>query len=64
MPKAKTHKGTIKRLRKTGTGKILRRTAGQGHFNSRETGKVTTNKRRDAEMSSASSRLKSLIVHD
>lgn len=63
MPKQKTHKGTTKRLRKTGTGKILRRSSGQGHFNSRETGKTTKNKRRDTEMSSANSRLKSLIVH-
>ncbi len=63
MPKQKTHKGTTKRLRKTATGKILHRSAGQGHFNSRDTGKVTKNKRRDSEMSGTSSRLKSLIVH-
>lgn len=63
MPKAKTHKGTSKRLRKTGSGKIMQRTAGQGHFNSRESGKTTKNKRRDTEMSSASNRLKPLIVH-
>jgi large subunit ribosomal protein L35 len=63
MPKAKTHKGATKRLRKTGTGKILQRTSGQGHFNSRESGKVTKNKRRDTTMSTASNRLKSLLVH-
>lgn len=63
MPKQKTHKGTTKRLRKTKSGKILHRSAGQGHFNSRETGKVTKNKRRDSEMSATSNRLKSLIVH-
>lgn len=63
MPKAKTHKGATKRLRKTGTGKILQRTAGQGHFNSRESGKTTKNKRRDSVMSTASNRLKSLLVH-
>ncbi len=63
MPKAKTHKGATKRLRKTGTGKIVQRTAGQGHFNSRETGKTTKNKRRDSTMSTASNRLKSLLVH-
>lgn len=63
MPKAKTHKGTTKRLRKTGTGKIMRRAAGQGHFNSRESGKTTKNKRRDTTMSSASNRLKSLLIH-
>lgn len=63
MPKAKTHKGTAKRLRKTGSGKLMQRTAGHGHFNSRETGKVTKNKRRDTEVSSASRRLKPLLVH-
>lgn len=63
MPKAKTHKGTSKRLRKTATGKLMQRSAGQGHFNSRESGKTTKNKRRDTQMSSASNRLKSLLVH-
>lgn len=63
MPKAKTHKGAAKRLRKTGSGKLMQRTAGQGHFNSREGGKVTKNKRRDTQMSSASNRLKSLLIH-
>lgn len=63
MPKAKTHKGATKRLRKTATGKIMQRTAGQGHFNSRESGKTTKNKRRDNTMSTASNRLKSLLVH-
>ena len=50
MPKAKTHKGATKRLRKTGTGKIMQRSACQGHFNSRESSKVTKNKRRDTKM--------------
>ncbi len=64
MPKSKTHKGTVKRLRKTKTGKIMHRSAGQGHFNSREGGKTTKNKRRDVTMSATSNRLKSLIVHN
>lgn len=63
MPKAKTHKGATKRLRKTGTGKLMQRTSGQDHFNARESGKTTKNKRRDNTMSSASNRLKSLLVH-
>lgn len=64
MPKAKTHKGTIKRLRKTKSGKIMHRSAGQGHFNSRESGNTTKNKRRDVAMHSTNNRLKSLIVHN
>lgn len=63
MPKSKTHKGALKRLRKSGSGKLLQRAAGQAHFNSRESGKTTKNKRRDVTMSSASNRLKPLLVH-
>ncbi len=47
MPKIKTHKATVKRYKKTGAGKLLRRKAGQDHFNSRESGKIKRNKRRD-----------------
>jgi large subunit ribosomal protein L35 len=32
MPKIKTHKGTQKRFRVTGTGKIMRRAAFQSHM--------------------------------
>lgn len=32
MPKLKTHRGTAKRVRITGTGKVLRRRAFGGHF--------------------------------
>lgn len=47
MPKLKTHKATKKRIRYTGTKKILRRKAGQDHFNAREPGTVKRRKRRD-----------------
>lgn len=47
MPKIKTHKATAKRFTVTGSGKLLRRKAGQDHFNARESGKVKRNKRRD-----------------
>jgi len=47
MGKMKTHKATAKRFKITKTGKIEKRTAGQGHFNSRETGNVKRNKRSD-----------------
>jgi len=49
MGKIKTHKATAKRFRITRTGKILQRTGGQDHFNAREPGKVTRNKRRGHE---------------
>lgn len=32
MPKMKTHKGTAKRFRKTGTGKIMRAKAFKSHI--------------------------------
>ena len=43
MPKAnktrKTHKGLAKRVRKTRTGKVLRKKANRGHLMSTKTGK-------------------------
>lgn len=45
--KLKAHKATVKRFKITKNGKLIKRAAGQDHFNSRESGKVTRNKRRD-----------------
>ncbi len=36
-----------KRYKVTKSGKILKRAAGQAHFNTRESGNTTRNKRRD-----------------
>ncbi|HLD21479.1 MAG TPA: 50S ribosomal protein L35 [Patescibacteria group bacterium] len=51
MPKIKqkTRKTIAKRVRRTkkGKGKLTMRKAGQGHFNSRESGKTVRNKRKD-----------------
>ncbi|MFZ2189871.1 MAG: 50S ribosomal protein L35 [Candidatus Magasanikiibacteriota bacterium] len=54
MPKAKTHKATAKRfaVKKSSSGvKFIKRTNGQDHFNSRESGKTRRNKRSDKTMS-------------
>lgn len=51
MPKMKTHKGIAKRFRITKKGKIIKRTSGQNHFNSRESGKVGRNKKSDLVLS-------------
>ncbi len=51
--KQKTHKALSSRLKITKTGKMIKRKAGQDHFNSSETGKVTRNKRRDQQFSKA-----------
>lgn len=47
MPKLKTHKATAKRYKVTKNGKIMKRTAGQNHFNARENGKTGRNKKSD-----------------
>lgn len=47
MPKMKTHKATSKRYKLTKTGKIMKRTAGQNHFNARENGNTGRNKKSD-----------------
>ena len=47
MPKIKTHKATVKRYKKTATNKLKKRKAGQDHFNSRESGNTTRQKRLD-----------------
>lgn len=54
--KLKTKKTVSKRVRITGSGKVKIRTGGQDHFNSRESGKVTKNKRRDKILSSSNTR--------
>jgi len=51
MTKMKTRKSISKRFRVTKTGKVIKRTAGQAHFNSRESGKVKRNKRSDKSLS-------------
>ena len=63
MPKVKTHKGASKRLKLSKTGKLIHRTMGQDHFNSREPGKVTKNKRRDQTLHKTNNKLKSLIPY-
>lgn len=49
--KQKTNKRISKTFWMTGSGKVMRRKAGQAHFNSRETGNTTKNKRRDFQVS-------------
>lgn len=63
MPKVKTHKGTAKRIRKTGTGKLMARSTGQDHYNSRESGKTGTNKRRDLHLGKVHQKLLSVIPY-
>ncbi len=52
MSKQKTHKAVAKRFKITKNDKVIKTAAGQGHFNSRDTGKARRNKRRDKQVSS------------
>ncbi len=53
MPKIKTRKAVAKRFKITKTGKVMKTTGGQGHFNARETGNTKRNKRRSSEIAKA-----------
>jgi large subunit ribosomal protein L35 len=41
MPKMKTHTGTAKRFRVTGSGKIMRRRANRAHYNEHKSSRIT-----------------------
>ncbi|MBP9827694.1 50S ribosomal protein L35 [Patescibacteria group bacterium] len=47
----KTYKALAKRVKITKSGKVTKRKAGQDHFNSRESGNTTRNKRTDITVS-------------
>lgn len=49
----KPRKTIAKRIKVTSSGKLLKRKAGQDHFNSRESGNTTRSKRRDVSLSPA-----------
>ena len=50
MGKLKTIKAVSKRIQLTKNDKVLKMPAGQDHFNSRESGKVTRQKRKRTEI--------------
>jgi large subunit ribosomal protein L35 len=49
--KIKTKKAVAKRIKITKTGKVIARKTGQDHFNARESGNVTRQKRKDSSVS-------------
>jgi large subunit ribosomal protein L35 len=53
MPKNKSHKGLLKRIRISKTGKVRHKTAGHKHLRSGKGGKRLRQMRRDPYMSSA-----------
>ncbi len=60
--KLKTHKATAKRYKLTKKGKIIKKTAGQNHFNARESGKVTRNKRSNTVVSTTLDRKMQILL--
>lgn len=54
----KTNKSYAKRIKVTKNGKVLVRTKGQNHFNSRQTGAQRMAKRRPQEITSLTQRTK------
>lgn len=58
----KTYKTLSKRFVVTKKGKVIKRKAGQGHFNSREAGKITLIKRRDVSLSKSTAKVIKKII--
>lgn len=50
MPKLKTKKSLIKKVKVTKNGKVLVRHSGQNHYNTRETGNFKRKKRRSKRL--------------
>ncbi len=53
MPKMKSHRGTAKRFRRTGTGKIMHAHAFKSHILTKKSPKRIRNFRKEAEVSKA-----------
>lgn len=50
MPKIKTRKALVKKVKVSKGGKVTRRATGQNHFNSKDTGAETRLKRKDRRL--------------
>lgn len=62
--KPKTHKALSKRVKITKNGKILKRYVGQDHYNGRDRGNTSRNKRRDVTLSTCFEKaVKQLLPH-
>jgi len=53
MPKMRTHKGTAKRFRRTGTGKIMRAQAVKSHILTKQSPKRIRGFRKETELAPA-----------
>ena len=50
MPKIKTKKSVVKKIKITKNKKAIRRSTGQNHYNSKESGKAGRAKKKDKRM--------------
>lgn len=57
MPKMKTHRGTAKRFRVTGSGKIMRGKAYKSHILTKKSQKRKRNFRHETELSKADNKV-------
>ncbi|MBP6408009.1 MAG: 50S ribosomal protein L35 [Fusobacteriaceae bacterium] len=56
MPKMKTHRGTAKRVKVTGTGKFIVKHSGKSHILTKKTRKRKNNLKKDFVVSEGSAR--------
>ena len=65
MPKIKTRQAVAKRFKITKNGKVIKRTAGQDHFNARETGENKRRKRLDTSIANVDAKnIKKMIPYN
>ena len=57
MPKMKTHRGMAKRVRKTGTGKLMRAKAFKSHILTKKSHKRKRNFRHETEVAKADTKV-------
>ena len=57
MPKMKTHRGMAKRVRKTGTGKLMRAKAYKSHILTKKSQKRKRNFRHETEVAASDRRV-------
>ncbi|MBI4117592.1 MAG: 50S ribosomal protein L35 [Parcubacteria group bacterium] len=63
MGKLKSKKTITGRFRVTKTGKLMKKVAGQSHFNARESGKVGRAKRRDFAIAAVEQKQLKRFIH-
>ena len=63
MPKNKSHKGILKRIRISKTGKVRHKSAFTGHLRSGKTGKRLRQLRKDPYMSNPEAKRLEMLLH-